>query len=247
MAEPQPWWHKVSAALLEFFLPRLCVFCEQVVGEKAEVAVCPACEAKVEWVASPLCPRCGRVFSVREGTDHLCGACQTEPPPFTRARAAALYEEEGPTGQAIKRFKYSGRQDMLPVMHHWLQRPQCLELVAQADLVAPVPLHPHRLKQRGFNQALLLAQAFPGVRLERELLIRVRPTPPQSGLNPKERRENVKGAFAVPRPEKVKGKKILLVDDVFTTGATVKECAQSLRRAGAHEVDVLTVARVRYE
>jgi predicted amidophosphoribosyltransferase len=94
---------------------------------------------------------------------------------------------------------------------------------------------------------LLLAQAFPGAQLERELLTRVRPTPPQTGLNPKERRENVKRAFAVPRLEVVKGKKVLLIDDVFTTGATVKECARVLRRAGALQVDVLTVARVRYE
>jgi ComF family protein len=173
--------------------------------------------------------------------------CQTDPPPFTRARAAALYDEEGPSGQAIKRFKYNRRLDMLPVMHHWLKRPLCLELVQVADLVAPVPLHPSRLRQRGFNQALLLAQAFPEVPLERELLARQRHTPPQAGLNPKERRDNVKGAFAVPRPELVKGKSILLIDDVFTTGATVRECAKVLRRAGAREVNVLTVARVRYE
>jgi ComF family protein len=158
-----------------------------------------------------------------------------------------LYEEEGPAGQAIKRFKYYRRLDLLPVMQYWLRRPLCRELVEAADLVAPVPLHPRRLKQRGFNQALLLAQAFPEVHLERELVTRVRHTPPQTGLNAKERRDNVKGAFTVSRPDLVKGKNILLIDDVFTTGATVKECARVLRKAGAHQVDVLTVARVRYE
>jgi len=187
------------------------------------------------------------VFSAGEGVDHLCGPCQTDPPPFARARAAAIYEEDGPSGQAIKRFKYNRRLDMLPVMHYWLTRPRCQELVQDADLIAPVPLHPRRLKQRGFNQSLLLAQAFPGVRLERELLTRVRHTPPQTGLNPKERRDNVRGAFNVPRPDLVKGKNVLLVDDVFTTGATVRECARGLRKAGAQQVDVLTVARVRYE
>ena len=233
---------------MDFFLPRLCVFCGEVVEEEAPAGVCPACEARMEWVASPLCSCCGRIFPVREGNDHLCGPCQTDPPPFSRARAATLYDEEDPSGQAIKQFKYSRRLDMLPVMHHWLQRPLCLELFYEADLVAPVPLHPSRLRQRGFNQALLLAQAFPEVSLERELLVRVRHTPPQTSLKtPKERRENVKGAFTVPQPELVKGKKILLIDDVFTTGATVKECARVLRRAGAREVDVLTVARVRYE
>lgn len=210
------------------------------------MAVCPACEEAITWVASPLCPCCGRVYSLGEERDHLCGPCQTDPPPFGRARAAVLYEEEGPSGQAIKRFKYSRRLDMLPVMQEWLRRPLCLELVREADLVAPVPLHPSRLRHRGFNQSLLLAQAFPDAPLERELLTRVRPTPPQTSLKTsKERRENVKGAFAVPRADLVKGKRVVLIDDVFTTGATVKECAKVLRKAGAQQVDILTVARVR--
>ncbi len=238
---------RLGLQVLDFFLPRLCVFCGAAVGEQAQVAVCPACDEAIPWVTSPLCPVCGRVFSAPEGDDHLCGPCQTDPPPFARARAAAIYEEEGPAGQAIKRFKYSRRLDMLPVMHHWLRRPLCQDLALTADLVAPVPLHPRRLRQRGFNQSLLLAQAFPEVRLERELITRVRHTPPQTGLNPKARRDNVKGAFTVPGADMVKGKKILLIDDVFTTGATVKECARVLRKAGARQVDILTVARVRYE
>jgi ComF family protein len=233
--------------VLDFFLPRLCVFCGEVVGEQAPAAVCPACDEAIPWVRSPLCPVCGRVFPVLERDDHLCGPCRTAPPPFARARAAVLYEEEGPAGQAIKRFKYNRRLDMLPVMQHWLRQPLCQELVGAADLVAPVPLHPQRLKQRGFNQALLLAQAFPEVHLERELITRVRHTPPQTGLNPKERRDNVKGAFSLTRPHLAQGKKVLLIDDVFTTGATVRECTRVLRKAGAHQVDVLTVARVRYE
>ena len=233
--------------ILDFFLPRLCVFCGEVVGEQAQVAVCPACHETIDWVAGPLCPVCGRVYSASEGDDHLCGPCQTDPPPFARARAAAIYEEEGPSGQAIKRFKYSRRLDLLPVMQHWLRRPLCLELAQAADLIAAVPLHPQRLKNRGFNQALLLAQAFPEAHLKRELLTRVRHTRPQTHLNPKQRRDNVKGAFTVPRPDLVRGKNILLIDDVFTTGATVRECARVLRRAGARRVDILTVARVRYE
>jgi ComF family protein len=244
---PQILLKRFGLQILDFFLPRLCVFCGAAVGEQAQVAVCPECDEAIPWVKSPLCPVCGRVFSALEGDDHLCGSCQTDPPPFARARAAAIYEEEGPAGQAIKRFKYSRRQDMLPVMHHWLRRPLCREVVQAADLIAPVPLHPRRLRQRGFNQSLLLAQAFPEVRLERELLTRLRHTPPQTGLNPKARRDNVKGAFAVPRPDQVKGKNILLIDDVFTTGATVKECARVLRKAGARQVDILSVARVRYE
>ncbi|MFZ5449257.1 MAG: ComF family protein [Thermodesulfobacteriota bacterium] len=232
-------------SLLEFFLPRLCLFCGAAVGEAATVAACPACEAQVEWVASPLCTCCGVVFPFRDGPDRVCGECHKDPPPFTRARAAAIYD--GPAAQVIKAFKFNRQMAYLPVMLHWLKRPLCLELVTDADLVVPVPLHSRRLKQRGFNQAILLAQAIPGVPLGREALVRVRHTLPQVELKPNERRENVKGAFAVPEPALIKGKNILLLDDVYTTGATVRECAKVLLRAGARQVEVLTVARVKHD
>ena len=239
------WAKRFSLSLLEFFLPRLCLFCGAAVGEEAAVAVCPDCEARILWVESPLCTCCGRVFEGRDGADRLCGDCQAEPPPFSRARAAALYEE--PVSQAVTRFKFGRQMAYLPVMQHWLRRPLCLELAAAADLVAPVPLHPKRLKNRGFNQSLSLALAFPEAPLAREALVRTRHTPPQVGLKPKERRDNVKGAFAVPDPVLVKGKNVLLVDDLYTTGSTVRECARVLLKAGARRVEVLTVARVRYD
>ncbi len=241
------WLTRFSLTVLEFFLPRLCLFCGAGVGETAAQAVCPECEAKIEWVASPLCPCCGLVFEARDGSDRLCGDCQTQAPPFARARAAALYDPDGPVGQAIKRLKFNGQMAYLPLLQSWLKQPGCLELVADADLLLPVPLHPRRLKARGFNQALLLAQGFKDRPLGREVLIRERFTVPQVGLNPKERRDNVKGAFAVPQPAAVKGKKILLIDDLYTTGATARECARVLRRAGAARVEVLTVARVKHE
>jgi ComF family protein len=242
---PSAWLKYFGSTILEFFLPRLCLFCGVAVGEAAAVAVCPECEAQIQWVASPLCTCCGVMFEDREGPDRVCGFCQTDPPPFTRARAAALYD--GPVATAITRFKFSRQLAFLPVMQHWLKRPLCMELVADADLLAPVPLHPKRIKNRGFNQALLLARAFPEVPLAREAVVRTRHTVPQVGLNPKERRDNVKGAFFVTDPPLVKGKHVLLVDDLYTTGATVKECAKVLRKAGARRVEVLTVARVRYE
>jgi ComF family protein len=240
-------WQKLGLPFLDFLLPRQCVFCRGGLRDRTDVAVCEACQGQIEWVAGPLCPRCGRVFGSRAGSDHLCGACQKEPPPFARARAAVLYDEDGPAGLAIKRFKYGRRMDLLPVMQAWLRTTECQELVEAAEMLVPVPLHTRRLKERGFNQALLLARAFPEMPLAREALVRVRHTIPQSGLNPKERRENVHQAFMVPRPEEVKGKNILLLDDIFTTGATVKECALVLLKAGAQEVNVLTVARVRYD
>lgn len=239
------WLKGSTSSILEFFLPRLCLFCGAAVGEEAAVAVCPECKGQIEWVASPLCTCCGAVFASRDGADRVCGDCQAEPPPFTRARAAAIYD--GPAAQAIKRFKFNRQMAFLPVMQHWLQSPLCLELVRSADLIVPVPLHPKRLKQRGFNQALLLARAFPQGTVAREALARVRHTVPQVELKPKERRDNVKGAFAVPDPALVKSKNILLLDDVYTTGATVRECAKVLRRAGARQVDVVTVARVKHD
>jgi len=239
------WLKQFGLTILEFFLPRLCLFCGVAVGEAAQVAVCPECEAQIEWVASPLCTCCGMVFATRDGADRVCGECQADPPPFARARAAALYH--GPVPQAITRFKFSRQLAFLPVMQHWLKRPLCLELVAAADLLAPVPLHPKRIKKRGFNQSLLLTRAFPGAPVAREAVVRTRHTAPQVGLNPKQRQDNVKGAFAVTDPALVKGKHVLLVDDLHTTGATVKECARVLRRAGASRVEVLTVARVRYD
>ncbi|MGA7562696.1 MAG: ComF family protein [Desulfobaccales bacterium] len=236
---------RFSLNLLGFFLPRFCLFCGAAVGEAAAQAVCPECESQIEWVQSPLCLCCCRVFTAREGEDRLCGDCATETPPYDRARAAALYE--GPVAAAIKGFKFSAQMTFLPVLQSWLHRPACLEMAASADLLVPVPLHPRRLKARGFNQSWLLARGFKGAALGREVLTRVRYTVPQVGLKPKERRANVRAAFSVSRPEEVQGKNVLLIDDLYTTGSTVKECALALRRAGAARVEVLTVARVKQE
>ncbi len=120
------------------------------------------------------------------------------------------------------------------------------ELVSAADLLVPVPLHSRRLRWRGFNQAILLARTFSDLPLGLDTLVRRRPTLPQVKLSPRERQTNVKGAFAVPDPAAIQDKSVLLVDDVYTTGATVKECARALRRAGVARVEVLTVARVGY-
>jgi ComF family protein len=242
---PSAWLKHFGSTVLEFFLPRLCLFCGAAVGEEADAAICPGCDSQIRWVESPLCTLCGKMFQDREGPDRVCGDCQTDPPPFARARAAAIYD--GPVTQAVIHFKFNRQMAFLPVLQHWLQRPLCLELVADADLLVPVPLHRKRLRHRGFNQALLLAQAFPQARLAREAVIRIRHTAPQVGLKPKERRDNVKGAFAVTDPALVAEKNVLLLDDLYTTGATVKECALILRRAGAHRVEVLTVARVQYD
>jgi len=179
------------------------------------------------------------------GEDHLCGACIDRPPRFTAARAAALFE--GPVRELVHRLKYKGRVQ--------LRRPLGLLAVRQlapfaadssADLIIPVPLHVKRLRQRGFNQAILLGEILARewrLPLMRRNLRRTRWTEPQINLSAAERIANVRGAFSVSKPELVRDKKVLLVDDVYTTGSTVSECTKVLLRAGAEEVFIVTIAR----
>jgi ComF family protein len=227
------------------FFPPLCHACRDFIPDGREVKICDSCLETAAPLVSPLCSCCGRPFPDFSGADHLCGRCSTAPPPFTLARGALLFA--GTTRELIHQFKYSGK-----VM---LRRPlalltaDCLDgFVAGfgADLIVPVPLHTKRLRQRGFNQAVLLGEIFAqrwGVPLQRNNLQRSRWTEPQVNLTASARAENVKGAFTLAAPARIAGKRILLVDDVYTTGSTARECSRVLRSAGASSVAVLTVAR----
>jgi len=232
-------------ALLDLLLPSFCLACEKPLGPAPDLLFCPDCLGKLHYITNPLCPCCGRVYLVATGGDHHCGACLAKPNHFTRARALFLYEE--PMKEVIHRFKYQGKTACLPSFAWFAHNlPQLAELEG-ADWIMPVPLHKSRLRERGFNQALLLARAFfpKDRRITTGLLIRSRPTEPQTSFNGGTRRTNLKNAFAVMKPQYIKGKKILLIDDVFTTGTTVNECARVLKKAGASEVMVLTLARVK--
>jgi ComF family protein len=231
-------------ALLDFFLPGFCLFCQAPVPPGSESLACPLCLREIALIPQPYCSCCGAPFRSAVGLAHLCHDCLTNPPPFSRARAVALYD--GQVLEAIHRLKYQRQLIYARFLGQVLAASTAAHLVAAADLLVPVPLHPRRLRQRGFNQALLLAQTFPEVPLGRDILVRQRPTLPQVKLSPQERQTNVKGAFLVPDPAALAGKTVLLVDDVYTTGATVKECARALHRAGVGKVEVLTVARVGY-
>ncbi len=231
-------------ALLDFFLPSFCLFCQAPLAPGSESLACPRCLSEIAPVPQPYCSCCGAPFRGAVGLEHLCQDCFTDPPPFKRARAVAFYD--GQVLAAIHRLKYQRQLIYARFLGQLLSASSAAELVAAADLLVPVPLHPRRLRWRGFNQALLLARTFPEVPLGREVLVRRRPTLPQVKLSPRERQTNVKGAFMVPEPAAITGKAVLLVDDVYTTGATVKECARALSRAGAVKVEVLTVARVGY-
>jgi ComF family protein len=196
---------------------------------------------------SPLCTVCGLPFR-GPGDDHLCSRCLSAQPHFVRARACTTYDRleqrEAPVTRLLHRFKYTPDVTLAPTLGSLLA--DCRLLPGPYDVVIPVPLHSDRLRWRGFNQALLLAQPLArrrNLRIEPFALTRTRPTRPQVGLNDRERHKNIAGAFAVHDPGAVRGLSVLLVDDVYTTGATVNECARALRAAGVRKVEVLVLAR----
>jgi len=213
----------------------------------AEVALyfCPPCRRRWTAVTSPLCPRCGLVFPSREGEDHLCGRCLKQTGGFTRARAAGIYD--GSLRTAVHALKFKGTVSLAdPLGTLLFDTFRRFWAVGEIDVVAPVPLHRQRFRQRGFNQAYLLMRkwALPGGTVViRDLLLRTRATAPQTGLDRRRRRMNIRNAFGVKRPGQSTGKRVLLVDDVLTTGATADACAAALIRDGARRVDVLTLAR----
>jgi ComF family protein len=237
-----------AGAMIDALLPPLCLGCHAVVGTPG--TLCAACWAKVGWLAPPLCACCGLPFEfdpgIATGEEVRCAACLRDPPAFARARAVFRYDEA--SRDLILAFKHADRTHAAPAFGQWLARAGG-ELLQQADIVAPVPLHWLRLAWRRYNQAALIARRAAdaaGKRCVPDLLVRQRRTPSHGELGRAERRRNVRRAFAVPARHacNVRGARILLVDDVFTTGATVDECAKTLLAGGAAAVDVLTLARV---
>ncbi len=232
-------------SLAALCFPPRCLCCDQGLDGPTDFLFCPDCLATIDLIREPLCPSCGRAFPDAAGDNHLCGNCLRRPPHFTAARAVAHYRE--PLAGIIHAFKFSGRTFALASLARLRLCLDSQPATSSADLILPVPLHPRRLRERGFNQALLLAQAFfPAERhlIDPQLLIRSKWTPPQTALSGQTRRRNLKGAFTVTDPARLAGRAVLLVDDVFTTGSTANECARTLRRNGATEVRVLTLARV---
>ena len=201
--------------------------------------------SKVAFIAEPLCDGCGVPFEYETGD--RCAACLAQPRPFARARAACLYDDA--SRDLILKFKHADRTDLAQLFSRWIAR-SAADLLAETDAVAPVPMHPARLLARRYNQAAEIAR--PLARAHRltylpDALVRARNNESQAGKSGSGRRRNVAGAFAVPasRKAKVEGRRILLVDDVLTTGATAEACAKALLKAGAASVDVAVIARVR--
>ena len=238
------WLQGSAAALVNALLPPRCLGCGGLVATTG--SLCPACWEAIDFLAPPLCGICGLPFAYDPGPEVFCGACLREPPPFERARAVMRYDEH--SRGLILGFKHGDRTEGGPAYGDWLLRAGA-ELLADAEMVLPVPLHWRRLFARRYNQAALLAQAVSrrsGLAYRPDILRRRRHTPPQGRLSAKARRRNLQGAFAVaPRHKaEIEGRRLLLVDDVLTTGATLSACARVLRRAGASKVDALVLARV---
>ena len=201
---------------------------------------------RIRFIDGPVCDGCGTPFEHPQGPLARCAACLAEPPKFGRARAACLYDEN--SRDLILKLKHADRTDLAPLFARWLSR-AAAELIAEADAICPVPLHPRRLLARRYNQAAEIARrlaALHGVPYRPDLLVRTRATPMQGGRSGRGRRENVRGAFAVPPrlAQQLEGRRVLLIDDVLTTGATGDACAAALLKAGALAVDLAVVARV---
>ena len=240
--EPKP--VNRGSRVLDILFPPRCLKCETRV--LASGSLCPSCWYDVDFISGALCDKCGVPFEIDPGEGALCGACLAHPPSYDRARSIMIYNDA--SRPLVTGFKYGDRTERAPAFGRWLARAGA-DVLATADLIIPVPLHRRRLISRRFNQSGLLAQSLGRetlIPVAVDAMVRVRATQQQVGLSHAKRRRNVRGAFAVRKPVAgiLAGAHIVLIDDVFTTGATVSACARILKRRGAARVDVLTLARV---
>lgn len=230
--------------VVDLVLPPRCFISGDIVDSQGMVS--PQVWRGLNFITDPFCQVCGYPFSFDVGDQARCTKCLDKPPYFTMARAALRYDDV--SREMILKFKHADKTHAVPTFMPWLLRAGA-EMITQADMVMPVPLHRLRFIRRRYNQAALIAQALAcqcDKAFEPQLLLRNRATPSQGTLGYKARKKNVRGAFAINKQGKnlLKDKNILLVDDVFTTGATADECAKTLKKAGAAKVNVLSLARV---
>lgn len=238
---------------IDIIYPPRCAICQKFLWkdrakvDQEELLFCQSCFDGFSKIISPLCPVCGKPFASEVEEDHFCEDCLRKRPFYDAARAPYCYE--GGIMEAIHQFKYAGKshlaQSLGPLLtsfaRRWMNK-------TDGYLMMPVPLHPRKLRERGFNQSLLLARyAAPllGTELDFLSLRRIRYTQPQTGLKSEERRKNVRKAFEITDKKALKGRTIFLVDDVTTTGNTLNECARILKRAGSKEVFCLVLAMTR--
>jgi ComF family protein len=233
-----------GAALLDLVFPPSCLYCREAIDRHG--ALCAACWRDFGFIERPFCDRLGTPFDRDFGPNILSLEATSAPPVFARARAVARYDGERARALA-HRLKYYDRLELAEPLGRWMARAGA-DILRDADLVTPTPLHPLRLAARRFNQSALLAKVVAresAVPADLRLLRRVKSTAPQVGLTRAQRATNLSGAFRVDseRTIEIKGKAIVLIDDVLTTGATANAAARALLRAGAIRVDLLVFAR----
>jgi ComF family protein len=229
---------------LGLLYPPTCIACQAATGEPH--ALCAACWSSIRLIERPFCERLGLPFAVDLGQPLLSPAAIADPPVFGRARAVAEYD--GTASLLVHRLKYNDRLELARAMGSMMVRAGA-ELLADADVIVPVPLHRWRLWWRRFNQAMALAKVVSCescVPCDPFLLARIKRTRRQVGLTKAQRQDNLQGAFRVPIEAKARleGKRVLLIDDVLTTGSTANAASRALLRGGAASVDILAFARV---
>ncbi len=228
---------------LDLLFPPQCLLCEAFVSRFG--VLCAQCWPAIGFIAPPYCIRCGLPFAYTLGEGAICAECIRTPPLYAQARAALRYDDA--SRRLVMALKYHDQQQLARAYALWMAQAGA-ELLARADLIVPVPLHRRRFLTRRYNQSALLARALGricGLPVCMDALVRVRATTPQTGLSRKERQKNLKNAFtSSPRhAEILRAKRILLIDDVMTTGTTLLHCTKALHNAHAAEVNVLTLAR----
>ena len=207
--------------------------------------LCPSCMDGYVPMTSPICTRCGKSFKSPEGQDRICATCLTGKTThiIRKTRSVGVYDTSFMA--LVRALKYQGKVRLARPFGRLLREVYGQYWMPQEiDIIIPVPLHPKRVRERGFNQSWLMVKDWPEFNgAAQDIMIRKKPTQPQIGLSPGQREDNIKGAFDVLQPNIVASKRIMVVDDVYTTGSTLNECAKVLLNAGAVEVDALTLAR----
>jgi ComF family protein len=234
---------KILPGLFDLVFPRNCILCRGFHPATADDPLCPACFSRIAFNHPPFCVKCSRPLAAY--TDEgLCADCRRLMPAFDRAWAATLYT--GPMAELIPRYKFHHktalRKTFVAIIRHFLKR---YEIALTADIILPVPLHPARLRERGYNQSALIAESLAGalgIPPALNGLERVRHTPRQSELGQKDRFTNIRGAFRMKPSSEFTGKSVILVDDLLTTGATASEAAKTLKDAGAAEITVIALS-----
>lgn len=227
---------------INLLFPPYCPLCGKDVLDQDGGGFCKECTSLLIPIREPLCPGCSIPYP-GSSINHFCQECSEKKRYYDRGRCLFIYD--GKIKEAFHLFKYAGRRSLINSFEKLIPK-QIPSPLGKYDLIIPVPLHRNKLRKRGFNQSLLIAHAVGklwGIHVNPFILKKIKDTPPQTGLSYDERAENLKEAFFVSNPRMVINKNILLVDDVFTTGFTIQECARALKKSGVNSVDFFTIAR----